>query len=321
MTAAEQPTPGTRRLGEARTDGERTAEQVIRRVEAWSGREISYSPVHGGLQNENWRVNIADEDVNYFLKIASAGSDAYISRSVVHEAAQRAADLGISAQIVLLDPVQQIEIIEYLEGYRACTNGDLKTRDVPLQIADLYRTFHSAPLLSHTKTIFDMIDEHLEQAAQLEVDLPLDYPIALREYRAAREALEASGIDLAPCHNDPMPGNFLVKEGAPMKLVDFDFASNNDPACELAVLTTEMFYDDERTTQVIEHYYGSVTWPLVARIQVYGALADFKWGLWGVVRHVGAEWDFDYHKYGVWKLMRARIKMSDPRWGTWLASL
>jgi hypothetical protein len=40
------------------------------------------------------------------------------------------------------------------------------------------------------------------------------------------------------------------------------------------------------------------------------------------VNHVlNTSWDYDYHKYGVWKLMRAGIAMGDPRWASWLSSL
>jgi Cu2+-containing amine oxidase len=57
-------------------------------------------------------------------------------------------------------------------------------------------------------------------------------------------------------------------------------------------------------------------------VQVFGALADIKWGLWGCVNHkLNSAWDYDYHKYGVWKLMRARLKVADPRWAFWLSSV
>lgn len=61
---------------------------------------------------------------------------------------------------------------------------------------------------------------------------------------------------------------------------------------------------------------------LVEILQVFGALSDIKWGLWACVNNkLSTAWDYDYHKYGVWKLMRARMKMSDPRWACWLSCL
>jgi hypothetical protein len=40
-----------------------------------------------------------------------------------------------------------------------------------------------------------------------------------------------------------------------------------------------------------------------------------------VVNRKLKEWDFDYQKYGVWKYMRARSLMYDPRWDSWLRML
>lgn len=144
----------------------------------------------------------------------------------------------------------------------------------------------------------------------------------LTEYRQVKQAMLASGLDLVACHNDPMPGNILIGEGLPMKLVDYEFASNNDRAYELAVMVTEMFYGEQQTLELIEEFYDRAEWSMVSRVQVCSFLADVKWGLWGCVNHkLSGAWDFDYHKYGSWKLARARIKMSDARWAYWVEGL
>jgi len=313
---------GDRVLGTARTNAERRVEQVLADITQWQGRSISYAPVLGGLQNSNWRITVEGADKRYFLKIPGDGSDAFIDRALANEAAQRAGERGVGAELVYVDSASGVEVIEFLEGYRACTNGDFKRPDIAHQIIDIYRVLHDGDNLSGTKTVFDMIDEHLEQAGEHGVRLPEDAELVLGEYRVAKAALLASGLDLVACHNDPMPGNFLIADGKPMKMVDYEFASNNERAYELAVLTTEMFYGEQRLLALVEDFYGSAEFGLLARVQVCGALADVKWGLWAVVnQQLNTTWDFDYHKYGVWKLMRARIKMTDPRWPFWVAAL
>ncbi|MDX1870953.1 choline kinase family protein [Mycolicibacterium sp. 120266] len=313
---------GNRVLGSARNDVERRVEAALAAIEIWRGKHIEYAPVFGGLQNSNWRITVAGSDTRYFLKIPGEGSDTFIDRALANEAARRAGDKGIGAQLVYFDAGTGVEVIEFLEGYRACTNGDFKDIAVAHQIIDIYRVLHDGGLLSVTKTMFDMIDEHLAQVGELGVRLPADAELILGEYQVAKSALLASGLDLAACHNDPMPGNFLVADGGPMKLVDYEFASNNERAYELALLTTEMFYTEEQIIELVEDFYGRSDFGLLARVQVCGALADTKWGLWACVnQQLSTAWDFDYHKYGCWKLMRARLKMADPRWPFWLASL
>jgi thiamine kinase-like enzyme len=317
-----EPESQDRLVGTARTEGERAVEKVVAEIPRWAGRRVHYAPVPGGLSNSNWRLTVEGEPKRFFLKIPGAGTEAFIDRDVANQAAARAGALSIGPEMVLFDPASGVEVIEFLEGYRACTTGDFKRPELPHQVMDLYRVLHSAEPLGLTKTVFDMIDEHLGQARELDVRLPRDIDGLLAEYGAARQAVLASGLDLAPCHNDPMPGNFLIAADSPMKMVDFEFASNNERAYEIAVLLTEMFYGERETLELIEAYYGRASWDVAARVQVFGALADLKWGLWGCVTNkLNSAWDFDYHKYGVWKLMRCRIKMADPRWAFWLSAL
>lgn len=153
-----------RPMGSARTPAERVVEDALSSVSQWQGRGLYYAPVTGGLQNSNWRITLEGSNTRYFMKIPGAGSEAFVDRTVANEMGRRAGALGIGPEVVRFDPASGIEIIEFLEGYRACTNGDLKRDDIPLRIVDLYRTLHPSGLLSRTKTIFDMVDEHLEQA-------------------------------------------------------------------------------------------------------------------------------------------------------------
>ncbi|HEY4422017.1 MAG TPA: phosphotransferase [Pseudonocardia sp.] len=312
-------------VGSARTDAERAVEKALSAITAWSGRQIRYAPVAGGLQNSNWRLTVEGAPNRYFMKIPGAGSEAFIDREVANQAARQADNLGIGPRTVLFDPGSGVEVVEFLEDYRACTTGDFKQPGLAHQVIALHRTLHSAEPLSLTKTVFDMIDEHLDQLRELSASLPADMDPILTGYVAARNALETTGLDLVPCHNDSKPGNFLIGTGGdalPMKMIDFEFASNNDRAYELALLVTEMSYGERQIPELIEAYYGSAGRPLTARVQLFTALADLKWGLWGCVQsRLNPAWDFDYHKYGLWKLMRCRMKIADQRWPSWLEAV
>ena len=315
--------PLGRELGSARNAVEQRVEEAIEKVGEWSGKAPSYASVGGGLSNSNWRITLSKIPQTYFMKIPGAGSEAFVDRVAASEASMRAADLGIAPNFVHFDAASGVEVIEYLDEYRACTNGELKLPEISGQIVELYRQLHASGPLPLTKTVFDMIDEHLSHARQLEVRLPPEIDSIVEEYEAAKTLMLASGLDLVPCHNDPMPGNFLVSPGKDMKLVDFEYASNNERAYELALIATEMFYDEQQMLSLVEMFYGATDWPIVSRVNVCSALADLKWGLWGCIKkELNDEgWPFDYQKYGLWKLMRAQTKMSDSRWGLWLASI
>lgn len=309
---------GKRKLGEGRTRDEQGVEAAIRRVPQWQGRDVTYGMLVGGINNRNWRIEVAGDERSYFLKVPGEGTEMFINRLTSNEAANNAYKLGIAPEVIHFDPTDGFEVHEFLDGYRASTTTDFTIPEIQEQVLQLYRTFHNGPRLSETKTIFDLIDEHLDQARTLGAILPEDMDWMLHHYEKARSAFLASGLDLVSCFNDPMPGNFLVSEGRPMKLIDYEFASTNERSYEIGVFLGEMFFDEPTTLRLIETYYGSLTPQVVARVYVCRSLADIKWASWAVVSRKLNDWDFDYQKYGLWKYMRARTLMLEPRWELWL---
>jgi thiamine kinase-like enzyme len=310
-----------RRLGEAETSEEHAVEAAIARVPLFAGKAARYARIVGGISNSNWRIAIEDDARRYFLKIPGAGTEMFVDRLAANEAARLAHGLGLGPEVVHFDETDGLEVAELLEGYAACTNAEFQKPDIQHAAVGCYRRFHEGAALGLTKTIFDMIDEHIEQVAELGGSRPEDWPFLSRLYENARAAFLASGLDLVPCFNDPMPGNFLVKPGAPMKLVDYEFASMNERSYELGVWLGEMFFPEETAAALIEAYAGERRPDFVARVIVMRALADVKWATWAMVQEQISLLDFDFHKYGAWKYMRARSIMHDPRWERWLRSI
>jgi thiamine kinase-like enzyme len=312
-----------RRLGEATTVHERNLEEAVGRVPQWGENHITYVSLVGGLMNQNWLVEVAGDTRRYFVKVPGEGSEMFIDRVAANEAARNAHAMGIAPEVIFFDARDGLEVSEFIEGYRACTNADFGNPTIQSDVLSLYRQLHGSPKLGLTKTIFDMIEEHVEQGRELGSDFPHDMPWIMHRYGQAKAAFMAAGLDIVPCFNDPMPGNFLIgldsgSSQKPMKLIDYEFASNNERSYELGVLFAEMFFDEALTNGLIEQYLGSVRPDMVARVIVNRALADIKWASWAVVNRKLKDWDFDYQKYGVWKYMRARDVMYDPRWESWL---
>lgn len=299
-------------------------ERAIASVPGWTPETVTLKPLVGGLLNENWMAYHNDKP--YFMKVYGIGSDNFVDRDQSFEAAKLAHDLGIGPEVLHYDKASGVEVTEFLEGYRASTNADFARRDFLEHVIDLYAAFNGGAALSSTKTVFDMTDEHMQQGDELGALRPSDYPWLVKQYEKAKAAFMASGLDIVPCHNDPMPGNFMVQMSdgqaiTDMKLIDYEFSSNNERAYEIGVFLGEVFVDEANSLELIERYYGELRPDLVARVYVARAVADMKWGSWAVQQRQLSEWDFDYQKYGIWKFARARLVFDDPRWDGWLRQL
>ena len=297
--------------------------RAIASVPGWNARSVEARPLVGGLLNSNWLAEV--DGTTHFVKVYGVGTDNFINRALSIEAARAAEAMGIGPRVLHFDPAAGIEVTEFLDGYRASTNADFIRRDFQESVIDLYAAFNAGPRLSVTKDVFAMTDEHIEQGAEVGAIRPADFAWLHHQYTKAKQAFCASGLDLVPCHNDPMPGNFMVRleqdRISDMKLIDYEFASNNERAYELGVFLGEMFIDPATTYELIERYYGAMRPELFGRVMVARGVADMKWGSWAVQQRQLSSWDFDYQKYGIWKYARARMVFDDPNWDDWLHRL
>jgi thiamine kinase-like enzyme len=102
-------------------------------------------------------------------------------------------------------------------------------------------------------------------------------------------------------------------------IVDFEYASSNDRCYDLATWCAEMFLGDSQQDQAIEYYFGRAEACIRARMFLHRMLGDFKWALWSMVQmEISA---IDFYKFGIWKQMRLRSTIRDPRWSDALASV
>ena len=294
---------------------------VFREVPRWRNSEIVCERVSGGISNSNWRVTIVDQQRNVFVKIPGKGTEMFVNRQASNEAARKAHAAGLGPEVIHFDAASGVEISEFLDGYRPSTNVDFLDPILRQKVVSIYRELHRNEKLVLTKTIFDMIDEHFRQLDEVRGNTPGDFPWLQRQYSNVKQAFAASGLDIVPCFNDPMPGNFLIGKTGEVKLVDYEFASNNERHFDLGVWFGEMFFSENVSFALIEDYFGAVTPQNTARVFAMRALADLKWACWSMVQQRVSALDFDYYKYGTWKFIRARALMHDSRWSMWLRNI
>ncbi|KQT79694.1 choline kinase [Methylobacterium sp. Leaf465] len=304
-------------MGEGRGVPEQALEAILARVPAWAGTPLRYRAVSGGISNTNWRVQ-AGEGIDVFLKVPGRGTEMFIARDAAHEASRRAEACGFGVAVLDYLPEDGVEIFAFLDDFRASSNLDFLRPVVRQNAVRALRAFNDAPALTLTKTIFDMIEEHVRQVEAVGGRVPQDAAFLMRRYGQAKAALLASGLDLVPCMNDTLAGNFMLDGQDQVRLVDFEYASNNERAYELALWFDEMAFPAAVEREMIEAYWGRWTPQIDARTAVLKALGDLKWATWAMIQERVSTLDFDYYKYGTWKLARARTLFHHPDWPRWL---
>lgn len=272
---------------------------------AWPfGAGLRLERISSGTTNVNWRMISADGI--QFLKIPGHGAEAFVDRRVAHEAALVAAATGVGPEVLYFDETSGIEVTAFLDGYRSSGATDLLSPTGMGEVMRLYRQFHGGELLSVTKTLFDMIDEHQAQIAQTGRRLQPYQREVQERWRPIQERYVAGGLELVPGHNDPNPPNFMVKPDAPMMLIDFDYAANTDRYYELGAYLTILGIPNDVGRTLFTQYSGAEPDEgQVARLYLSGVGTLVKWGHWALYNSVVRDADFDYEKYGAGMLLGA----------------
>jgi thiamine kinase-like enzyme len=278
-------------------------------------RGLKIKRLGGGLTNVSYKVTVVG--AAYALRLAGEGTSDYIDRVAEEHNARVAAESGINAEVIFFDATDGTMVTRFVEGV-SMNAGDGFGRDsgAPVRAARALKRVHSLGRVFKSRfDVFAAIDGYLDLLRGWRTPLPEDYYEVGKRARAVRLALEMSPVALVPCHNDPWPGNLLDADGR-IYLIDWEYSGMNDPMWDLADLSVEAGFGPEQDRAMMEAYHGTGLSPaLCSRLEVYKAMSDLCWSVWGVVQHAKDNPAEDFWSYGLERLGRSKARMSGADFG------
>jgi thiamine kinase-like enzyme len=278
-------------------------------------RGLKIERLGGGLTNVSYKVTVGG--AAYALRLAGEGTSDYIDRVAEEHNARVAAESGINAEVIFFDATDGTMVTRFVEGV-SMNAGDGFGRDsgTPVRAARALKRVHSLGRVFRSRfDVFAAIDGYLDLLRGWRTPLPEDYYEVGQRAKAVRLALEASPAALVPCHNDPWPGNLLDADGR-IYLIDWEYSGMNDPMWDLADLSVEAGFGPEQDRAMMEAYHGTGLSPaLCSRLEVYKAMSDLYWSVWGVVQHAKDNPAEDFWSYGLERLGRSKARMSGADFG------
>lgn len=297
-------------------------ERRIAAVPLWRGRAISAQRLVGGNTNHAWRVTLSDPDACFFLKLHGKGTEDFIDRETACEAASRAGEMGLAPKLHFYDRAAGVEVFEFLQGYRSCDTLDAYDPAIRRGIIDIYRSIHGAAPLRRSNTGFEQFDRHLRRAEELRLQIRAGIADLVAARTRIGHAVSAAGMDLRFCFNDSFIANYMVDDRRTVRIVDWEFAGNNDPYWDLAMFALETFRTGpDDIDEMLEWHDGRACPDIAARVSLYTALAAATWGLWAACQDATSALPFDFGKYADILFMKARGLMAQPSWADRLARL
>ena len=250
-------------------------EEAVSLIPALAGEEITIEKLSGGLTNRSFIV--CTESSRYVLRLDDEHTAAFgIDRSTELKARHQAAAAGLTAQVVFWDIEQSILLSDYLVGETWAASHLSDSRNLQ-RLAKLLRRVHSLPLLGQSFNAVTAAGKYLDAIA----DRPALHDFGQRCAEVVSETMVTD--EFCCCHNDPIAANVVVGEN--LQLLDWEYARDNDPMFDLAVLIGYYNLDTAQTDILLSSYSGGDTAPYRDRLFNQIRLFDAVQWLWFALRH------------------------------------
>ncbi len=272
----------------------------------------------GALTNTCYKVTTGNSA--YVLRLAGEDTSDFIDRTAEEHNARVAAGAGVNAEVVYFDARDGTMVTRFIEGVSMnAGNGFGSDPGAPVRAARALGRVHRLGRVFRSRfDAFDAIDGYLD-LLRGQWAPPEGYHEVGRKARVVRRALKASPATLVPCHNDPWPGNLLDADGR-LYLIDWEYSGMNDPVWDLADLSVEAGFGPRQDRAMMEAYHAAVPSPAhYARLEVYKAMSDLHWSIWGFVQHAKGNPTEDFWSYGLERLARARARMVSADFSRYLS--
>jgi thiamine kinase-like enzyme len=295
-------------------------EAVVAAVPELAGRVRAVEDIPGGLVNRS--VKVTTPDGVYVVRLFAARSQLLqVDRDDEYASTVAAAEAGVGAPVVAYLPEQGAMVLEYIDG-EAQSDEDLRSGEKHLEVARTLRRLHACAPFRKDFDLFGSLRAYRRMVDAEGLRLPGGYDGYARQASALEAALAAKAVALRPCHNDMMPANF-IDVGGSLRLIDYEYAANNDPCFDLGCIWAESGMTPGQLDELVVEYHGDPRPDQVARARLWAVICDYGWTLWAVLQGAegGITGSWDPRQWGEEHFARAATAFESPEFDTLLASL
>lgn len=264
-----------------------------------TGTELSVLRLSGGVTNVNYFVQNGNQ--KYVVRIAGKSTNLFIDRKNEFHNVTAMSNLGIAPKIYFSDPETGFQIQEFIEQDTLTGEKIRGNRDILSACIRLLKKCHSSGV--DFKNRFDPWTKTKANLSVLQKNgfdnyYP-DWESTLAFCKGVHAQYQEETIDLCPCHNDTVAGNFMGN-AKDLKLIDWEYSGMNDPYYDLACFSMEnrlnindekyilLLYENKKPGNREIHHFLSMK-----------IITAFYWSVWSLLQiNNGKRADF-YYPYGM----------------------
>jgi thiamine kinase-like enzyme len=201
--------------------------------------------------------------------------------------ARAAARSGVAPEILHFDCDDGSLLYRYIVG-RTMDNDRFKDREAVKRAARALRALHAGSLFRSNHTLYTRLDRNRSAIAALSGGLYGALPRIAEAVDRLRRILDAAPVPWMPCHNDPIPENY-IDNGTRIQIVDWQCAAMADPHWELGGLAAQAGFKSEQDQALIETYFDRPDDSGVSRVALYKVIVSFYWAVHHLARLAAGE--------------------------------
>ena len=290
-------------------------EEVIQKIEDWSGRQAQIQEMTGGMTNKNYRVEV--EGQSYFVRIPGASTELLaVDRDSEYHSSKAAAAAGVGPKVLYHLPDHKVMVLEFLKG-ETMSIETLQGSGMPTRIAQSLKKLHAGAKCLNDFNMFRLVEFYMGIVAEHDVRIPGDYRDRLSILSGIETTLQQKSLDSVPCNNDLLAENY-IDDGQMIWLIDYEYSGNNDPCFELGNTCQEQQYNQDQYAELCAAYFGETRRHLLARMYLYSIMSDFGWTLWGAIQNKISQLDYDFWEYATGRWERALGMLDSNEFPKWL---
>lgn len=280
--------------GNASTDEHRQLEAILEVFLKEKKSHATYRRVEVGITNSNWIIK--EQNNTYFIKLYGENTHIMIDRSSSVVASKLSGELGVGPFLYETFQSPGAEVYEFLDGYRNSVPEDFANAELRAVLLEKYKKMHNSSPLPLTRTGYDQLEQRYSLLKEAGIKAPDNHEALMERCRTAAKVINATKPTLAPCHNDCYSPNFMLNDAGDVRIVDWEYASNNDPLWDLTMLSLSMQLPPEEVNWFAE-YFDEVPENAAAKATLYGGMIAVSWGTWALLQTQYSNIDFDYSEY------------------------
>jgi thiamine kinase-like enzyme len=262
-----------------------------------AGRNVTLTALSGGITNRNFLVELDGEGERYVMRLA--GNDTHllgISREVEHAATVAAAGVGVGPEVTAFIRNGGYLVTRFIVGSPVSDEAVHRPETIR-RVADSIRRVHDGPAIPGLFIPLRIVEAYRALALARSVPIPPEYEVAQAAGRRIELAFLANPVELRPCHNDLLNGNF-IDDGVRIRIVDWEYAGMGDPFFDLGNFSANHGLTADEDAILLGAYDNGPARPdRLARLTLMRVVSDFREAMWGVLQQGISTLDVDFVAY------------------------